>query len=99
MEKSRQELSAKTARLEKLKSAPPDDFSAAKEKSELSVELEQIIFELNKTSEGQRRHYDSEDEPNLANYFPELSGCKTFGNLEILDGSNDAPESETALSA
>ena len=99
LEKSRQELSAKTARLEKLKSAPPDDFSAAKEKSELSVELEQIIFELNKTSEGQRRHYDSEDEPKLSDYFPELSGCKTFGNLEILDGSNDAPEPETALSA
>ncbi len=99
LEKSRQELAAKTARLEKLKSAPGDEFSAAKEKSELTVELEQIIFDLNKTSEGQHRHYESEDEPNLSDYFPELSGSKTFGNMEILDGSGDASEQETELSA
>ena len=91
---SKIELEAKTARFAKLRSAPPEDFSAAKEKSALSLELEQIIFELNKTSEGQRRHYESENEPNLADYFPELSGSKTFGKLEILDGNNDATEPE-----
>ncbi len=44
---SRVELEAKIARLAKLKSVPEDDFSAAHEKSSLSVELEQILFELN----------------------------------------------------
>ncbi len=95
---SRIELEAKTARLAKLKSTPEEEFSAAREKSSLSVELEQIIFELNKTSEGQHRHYDSEDEPKLSSYFPELSNAQTFGNMEILDGSNEA-EADTELSA
>lgn len=89
---SRTELEAKTARLAKLKSTPEMEFSAAKEKSALSVELEQIIFELNKTSEGQRRHYNSDVEPKLSDYFPELGSTRTFGNIEILDGSNEAPE-------
>lgn len=89
---SRTELEAKTARLAKLKSTPEMEFSAAKEKSALSVELEQIIFELNKTSEGQRRHYNSGVEPKLSDYFPELGSTRTFGNIEILDGSNEAPE-------
>lgn len=92
--KCRMELEAKTARLAKFKSTPEEEFSAAKEKSALSLELEQIIFELNKTSEGQRRHYDSDIEPKLSDYFPELGKTKTFADIEILDGGNDAPEPE-----
>jgi len=94
LEKCRMELEAKTARLAKFKSTPEEEFSAAKEKSALSLELEQIIFELNKTSEGQRRHYDSDVEPKLSDYFPELGKTKTFADIEILDGGNDAPEPE-----
>jgi hypothetical protein len=96
--KNRKELEAKSARLEKLRSTPADEFSAATEKSSLSVELEQIIFELNKTSEGQHCRYDSEAEPNLAAYFPQLVQTATSGIMEILDGSKET-EPKTALCA
>jgi len=95
---SRTELEAKTARFAKLKSTPEEEFSAAKEKSSLSLELEQIIFELNKTSDGQRRRYELEEEPNLSSYFPQLGNSKTFGSMEILDGGDEA-ETDTELSA
>ena len=96
--KCKLELEAKIARLEKLHAVPQEEFDAGKEKSELSLELEQIIFELNKTSEGQRRHYDSSDEPLLSSYFPELGKTKAFGHVEVLDGQNDE-SGESALSA
>ena len=44
--------------------------------------------------EGQHRHYDSDIEPKLSDYFPELGKTKTFADIEILDGGNDAPEPE-----
>ena len=59
LEKSHLELSGKIARLKKLKETPMEEFSAAAEKGSLSTELDQIIYELNKTSEGQRRSYTS----------------------------------------
>ena len=46
-----------------------------------------------------RRHYTSEDEPVLSDYFPELGKTRTFGNMEILDGSNDRNEKEEAICA
>lgn len=100
LSKCKLELEAKIARLEKLQTAPMEEFNAGKEKSELSLELEQIIFELNKTSEGQRRHYESQDEPLLSSYFPFLGKTKSIGHVEILDGGNDEPEfEESALNA
>lgn len=86
---SKMELQAKIARLENLKNTPEEEFSSAKEKSALSIELDQIIFELNKSSEGMRRHYESDNEPRLSDYFPELGYTKNYGNMEILDGSNE----------
>ena len=83
------ELQAKSARVENLKNTPKEEFSSAKEKSALSIELDQIIFELNKSSEGMRRHYESDNEPRLSDYFPELGYTKNYGNMEILDGSNE----------
>ena len=89
LEKSRQEKKKKIARLAKLKSTPPEKFSSAKEKSALSVELEQIIYDLNKTSEDMRQHYDSDNEPLLSDYFPQLGHVKSLSDSEILDGEND----------
>jgi len=51
--------------------------------------LEQIIFELNKTSEGMRKRYESEEEPLLSDYFPTLGKVKKLGNVEILDGGEE----------
>ena len=99
LEKSRLELAGKIARLKKLKETPMEEFSAAAEKGALSTELDQIIYELNKTSEGQRRSYTSQDEPNLQDYFPSLGKVRTYGTMEILDGSNDTDDKITALSA
>ena len=99
LEKSCLELSGKIARLKKLKETPMEEFSAAAEKGALSTELDQIIYELNKTSEGQRRSYTSQDEPNLQDYFPSLGKVRTYGTMEILDGSNDSDDKITALSA
>ena len=99
LEKSRLELAGKIARLKKLKETPMEEFSAAAEKGALSTELDQIIYELNKTSEGQRRSYTSQDEPNLQDYFPSLGKVRTYGTMEILDGSNDSDDKITALSA
>ena len=99
LEKSRLELSGKIARLKKLKETPMEEFSAAAEKGALSTELDQIIYELNKTSEGQRRSYTSQDEPNLQDYFPSLGKVRTYGTMEILDGSNDTDDKITTLSA
>lgn len=99
LEKSRQELDAKIARLAKLKSTPPEKFSSAKEKSALSVELEQIIYDLNKTSEGMRQHYDSDNEPLLSDYFPQLGKVKALADSEILDGENDKEDEPERLSA
>ena len=97
LEKSRQELAAKIARLSKLQSTPPEKFDAAGERSALSLELEQIIYELNKTSEGMRKRYESEEEPLLSDYFPMLGKVKKLGNVEILDGGEeDTAEEESA---
>ena len=93
------EIEAKIARLKKLKDTPEEEFSAAKEKSELSLELDQIIFELNKSSEGMRTHYTSDKEPVMSDYFPELGKTRTFGDMEILDGSGDKDEKEVAACA
>lgn len=65
-------MAAKIARLSKLQSTPLEKFDAAGERSALSLELEQIIYELNKTSEGMRKRYESEEEPLLSDYFPML---------------------------
>ena len=99
LEKSRQELEAKIARLAKLKATPPEEFSSAKEKSALSVELEKIIYELNKTSEGIRRHYESENEPLLSDYFPQLGEVNTLSDTEIFDSENDDKNDNARLSA
>ena len=97
LEKSRQELAAKIARLAKLRSTPPEEFDAAGERSALSLELEQIIYELNKTSEGMRKRYESEEEPLLSDYFPMLGKVKALGNVEILDGGEeDTAEEKSA---
>ena len=97
LERSRQELAAKIARLAKLQSTPPEEFDAAGERSALSLELEQIIYELNKTSEGMRKRYESEEEPLLSDYFPMLGKVKALGNIEILDGGEeDTAEEESA---
>lgn len=92
LSRSKLELEAKIARLEKLHSTPIEEFDAAAEKSKLSLELEQIIFELNKTSEGQRRHYESKDEPLLSSYFPNLGKTEAIGQVEILDGGQEEPK-------
>ncbi len=96
---SKMEIEAKIARLKKLEDTPEEEFSAAKEKSELSLELDQIIFELNKSSEGMRAHYTSDKEPVLSHYFPELGKTRTFGDMEILDGSENKDEKEVAACA
>ncbi len=96
--KNRKELEAKSARLGKLQETPADEFSAAAERSSLSVELEQIIFELNKSSEGLHCRYESKEEPKLADYFPQLIQSATFGIMEILDGSEEV-EAKPALCA
>ncbi len=94
---SRIELEAKTAKLEKLQSAPPEKFSSSEEKSKLTVELDQIIFDLNKTSEGQRDSYISNEMPELRKYFPELSNTGIIREIEVLESADD--EEEMAQSA
>ena len=69
------------------------------EKSALSVELEKIIYELNKTSEGIRRHYESENEPLLSDYFPQLGEVNTLSDTEIFDSENDDKNDNARLSA
>jgi Sec-independent protein translocase protein TatA len=94
---SRIELEAKAAKLEKLQSTPPETFSSSEEKSKLTVELDQIIFDLNKTSEGQRENYVSGEMPNLKNYFPELSNTGIFREIEIIEANDE--EEDMAQSA
>lgn len=89
LENSKLEIEAKIARLKKLRDTPEEEFSSAKEKGSLTFELEQIIFDLNKSSEGMRPHYESDREPVLSDYFPELGKTKTYGDMQILDGSSD----------
>ena len=89
LENSKLEIEAKIARLKKLRDTPEEEFSSAKEKGSLTFELEQIIFDLNKSSEGMRPHYESDCEPVLSDYFPELGKTKTYGDMQILDGSSD----------
>lgn len=83
----------------KLKATPPEEFSSAKEKSALSVELEKIIYELNKTSEGIRRHYESENEPLLSDYFPQLNNTQKLSDIKILDNKNEKEDNAEKLSA
>ena len=52
-----------------------------------------------KNNEGQRRSYTTQVEPNQQNYFPSLGKVRTYGTMEILDGSNDTDDKITALSA
>jgi len=94
---SRIEQEAKAAKLEKLQSAPPEKFSSSEEKSKLTVELDQIIFDLNKTSEGLRDNYISNEMPSLKNYFPELSAIGIFREIEIVEDKDE--EEDMALSA
>ena len=46
-----------------------------------------------------RRHYDSNNEPLLSDYFPQLGHVKSLGDSEILDGENDKEDEPERLSA
>lgn len=97
LEKSRQELAAKIARLAKLQSTPPEEFDVAGERSTLSLELEQIIYELNKTSEECANAMKPKRNRFISDYFPMLGKVKALGHVEILDGEEeDAAEEESA---
>lgn len=46
-----------------------------------------------------RQHYDSDNEPLLSDYFPQLGKVKALADSEILDGENDKEDEPERLSA